>query len=126
VTVEVIDRPIYLRRLTRDRDWDESLIFTRAALDAYSVSRAVDTRAGNNTLNHQDKNIDALIDGMREAATEEAFRQAGHDFQRYFTENMMGPSIASVPFLQAARPYVKGYEHLHGFKIQFETTWLDK
>jgi hypothetical protein len=78
VTVEVIDRPIYLRRLTRDRDWDESLIFTRAALDAYSVSRAVDTRAGNNTLNHQDKNIDALIDRMREAATEEAFRQAGH------------------------------------------------
>jgi hypothetical protein len=21
---------------------------------------------------------------------------------------------------------VKGYEHLHGFKIRFETTWLDK
>jgi hypothetical protein len=39
---------------------------------------------------------------------------------------MMIASLASVPFLQAARPYVKGYEHLHGFKIQFETTWLDK
>ena len=77
-------------------------------MDAYSVSRAVDTRAGNNTLNHQDKNIDALIDGKREAATEEAFRQVGHGFQRYFTENMIGPSIASVPFLQAAHPHVKG------------------
>jgi peptide/nickel transport system substrate-binding protein len=126
VTVEVIDRPIYLRRLTRDRDWDESLIFTGAALDAYSISRALDTRAGNNTINHQDKHIDALIDRMKEAATEEAFRQAGHDLQRYIAENMMIASIASVPFLQAARPQVKGYEHLHGFKIQFETTWLDK
>jgi len=37
---------------------------------------------------------------------------------------MMIADIASVPFLQAARPYVEGYEHLHGFKIQFETTWL--
>jgi peptide/nickel transport system substrate-binding protein len=126
VTVEVIDRPIYLRRLTRDRDWEQSLIFTGAAWDAYSISRALDTRAGNNTLNHQDKHVDALIDRMKEAATEEAFRQAGHDLQRYIAQNMMIASIASVPFLQAARPYVEGYEHLHGFKIQFETTWLDK
>ena len=22
--------------------------------------------------------------------------------------------------------YVKGYEHLHGYKIRFETTWLEK
>jgi ABC-type oligopeptide transport system substrate-binding subunit len=95
-------------------------------LDAYSISRALDTRAGNNTINHQDKHIDALIDRMKEAATEEGFRQAGHDFQQYLAENMMIASIASVPFLQAARPHVKGYEHLHGFKIQFETTWLDK
>src|SRR5919108_543255 len=38
VTVEVIDRPIFLRRLTADRDWEQSLIFTSAALDAYSIS----------------------------------------------------------------------------------------
>jgi peptide/nickel transport system substrate-binding protein len=126
VTVEVIDRPVYLRRLTRDRDWELSLIFTSAALDAYSISRALDTRVGNNTLNHQDKQVDALIDRMKEAATEEAFRQAGQDLQRYLAENMMIASVASVPFLQAARPHVQGYEHLHGFKIQFETTWLSK
>ncbi len=52
--------------------------------------------------------------------------QAGQDLQRYLTENMMIASVASVPFLQAARPYVQGYEHLHGFKIQFVTTWLSK
>jgi hypothetical protein len=39
---------------------------------------------------------------------------------------MMTTSITSLPFLQAARASVKGYEHLHGFKIRFETTWLDK
>lgn len=27
---------------------------------------------------------------------------------------------------RAARTSVKGYENLHGFKIRFETTWLDK
>jgi ABC-type transport system substrate-binding protein len=27
---------------------------------------------------------------------------------------------------KAARTYVKGHEHLHGFKIRFEATWLDK
>jgi ABC-type transport system substrate-binding protein len=70
--------------------------------------------------------VTALRAGEKEAATEEAFRQAGHDIQRYLAENMMIASIASVPFLQAARPHVKGYEHLHGFKVRFETTWLDK
>jgi hypothetical protein len=34
--------------------------------------------------------------------------------------------VASVPFPQAARSSVKGYEHRHGYKIRFETTWLDK
>ena len=86
----------------------------------------MDTRAGLNVFNHADTHVDALIDRMKEAATEETYRQAGHDFQRYVAENMIVTSAASVPFLQAARTYVKGYEHLHGFKIQFETTWLDK
>lgn len=34
--------------------------------------------------------------------------------------------IASLPFLQAARTDVKGYVHLHGYKIPFETTWPEK
>ena len=29
-------------------------------------------------------------------------------------------------FWQAARTQVKGYVHLHGYKVRFETTWLDK
>jgi hypothetical protein len=46
--------------------------------------------------------------------------------QQYVTETMLFQSLTTLPFLQAARTYVKGYENLHGFKIRFETTWLDK
>lgn len=126
VTVEVIDRPIFLRRLVTDRDWDQLLNFSGAALDTYSATRLIDTRAGNNTSNHNDKQVDALIDRLKEAATEEAYLQAGHDLQRYVTEQMLYQSVTTLPFLQAARAYVKGYENLHGYKIRFETVWLDK
>jgi peptide/nickel transport system substrate-binding protein len=127
VTVEVIDRPIFLRRLVTDRDWEQMLNFSGAALDTYSITRLIDTRAGNNTTNHQDKHVDELIDRMKEAATEEAYIKAGHDLQRYaVAETMIYPGVTTLPSLQALRTYVKGYEHLHGFKIRFETTWLDK
>ena len=46
VTIEVIDRPIFLRRLVTDRDWDQMLNFSGAALDTYSITRLIDTRAG--------------------------------------------------------------------------------
>jgi ABC-type transport system substrate-binding protein len=126
VEVEVLDRPIYLRRITRDRDWDQMLVNVAAAIDPHTISRGFDTRAGNNTINHDDKRVDALIDRMREAATEEDYLQAGYDFQRYMAENMMTTSVSSYAHLQAARGYVKGYENLHGYKLRFETTWLDK
>ncbi|MBI3326345.1 MAG: hypothetical protein HYZ81_06545 [Nitrospinae bacterium] len=99
--VEVLDRPIFLRRVTRDRDWDQFLANVAAAIDPHTISQGIDSRAGNNTINHADPQVDALIDRMREAATEEEYQQA-------------------------ARTYVKGYENLHGYKLRFETTWLDK
>jgi peptide/nickel transport system substrate-binding protein len=126
VTVEVIDRPVFLRRLTKDRDWDQFINFSGAAEDTYTASRVLDTRAGNNNANHQDTHVDALIDRIREAPTEEAYRQAGHDLQRYIVDNMMFPSVATLPLFQAHRRHVKGYEPLHGFKMRFETTWLEK
>jgi hypothetical protein len=67
-----------------------------------------------------------MIDRMKEAPTEAALLQAGYDFQHYVTESMMTCGIASLPFLQATRADVKGCVHLHGYKVQFETTWLDK
>jgi hypothetical protein len=68
--------------------------------------------------------VDALIDRMKEAPTQEALLQAGDDFQRYVTGSMMTCGIASLPFLQAARTDVQGYVHMHGYKVWFETTWL--
>jgi ABC-type transport system substrate-binding protein len=126
LTVEILDRPIFLRRWQRDRDWDQILGVSGAAFDSYQLSRVLDTRAGNNTLNHDDKQVDALIDRMKGAPTEAALLQAGYDFQRYVTESMMTCGIASLPFLQAARTDVMGYVHLRGYKVQFETTWLDR
>jgi hypothetical protein len=70
--------------------------------------------------------VDALIDHMREAATEEEYLQAGYDFQCYVVQNMLTTSVSSYAHLQAARSYVKGYENLHGSKLRFETTWMDK
>ena len=127
VTVEVIDRPIFLRRLATDRDWELMLNLSGAVLDTYTVTRLIDTRAGNNPTNHEDTHVDALIDRMKEAATEEAYLKAGHDLQRYVVVDMMYyPGVTTLPFIQAARTYVKGYENLHGHKIRFETTWLDR
>jgi peptide/nickel transport system substrate-binding protein len=53
-------------------------------------------------------------------------KEAGYDFQRYVVENMITTSVSSYGHLQAARSHVKGYENLHGYKLRFETTWLDK
>jgi ABC-type oligopeptide transport system substrate-binding subunit len=95
-------------------------------LDTYTISRLIDSRAGNNTPNHQDPHVDTLIDRIKEAPTPEAYRQAGHDLQRYVVaETMIYPSLTTLPFIQAAHSHVKGYEQLHGFKIRFETVWLD-
>lgn len=58
VTVDVIDRPIFLRRLTRVRDWEQAVNMTGAALDSYTIDRVIDTRAGNNAIHHDDKPVD--------------------------------------------------------------------
>jgi peptide/nickel transport system substrate-binding protein len=126
VTIEVIDRPVFLRRLVTDRDWDQVLNFSGAALDTYSITRVIDTRAGNNTINHDDTQVDVMIDRIKEAATEEEYLKAGQALQRYMVDSMMYPSVTTLPFIQAKRAYVQGYESLHGFKIRFETTWLNK
>ena len=66
------------------------------------------------------------VTALRAAGMEDVFLQAGYDFQRYITENMLNVGVASVPLLQAACTDVKGYEHLHGYKIRFEMMCLGK
>jgi hypothetical protein len=65
--------------------------------------------------------VDALVDRLREATTDEGNLQAGRELQRYVVaETMLYPSLTTLPFIQAARTNVKGYEQLNGFKIRFE------
>jgi ABC-type transport system substrate-binding protein len=129
VTVEVVDRPIFLRRLTSpnpaDRDWDQIVNFTLAAPDVYSRSYIMDSR-GINPLNHQDPKIDALLDQLKAAPTPEEASRLSQEVQRYTVRNMVQVMATTLPFIQAARDYVKGYEDERALKIRFEGTWLGK
>lgn len=126
VAVESLDRPRFLRRVTRDRNWDQLLQASGEAFDLEAATRLVDSRTGHNTPNRQDVQVNWLIDRLRNAAAEEPHRRVGYDQQRYMVENMMFPSAATLPLFQAHRSPIKGYEPLHGFKLRFETTWLEK
>jgi ABC-type transport system substrate-binding protein len=82
VTVDVIDRLIFLRRLTTDRDGDQSGNWSAAAWAPDTISWVMETRAGIKVVHHADKPMDALLDRMKEAATQEMVSQAGEDVQR--------------------------------------------
>jgi glutathione transport system substrate-binding protein len=125
VTIEVIDRPVFLRRLTTDRDWDQIVNLSLSSLDAYSMSFIMDSR-GVNPLNHKDPQIDVLWDQIKQAPTPEEYTRLSQEVQRYIVSTMARVSATTLPFIQAARDSVKGYEFERGFKIRFERTWLDK
>ena len=126
VTIEVLDRPIFLKRLTSpnpaDRDWDQIVNFTASSFDAYTRSFVLDSRSGINLVNHRDPKLDALWDQLKEAPTAEEFSRLSQEVQRYIVRHMIQISATTLPFIQAVRDHVKGYVFLHGFKIQFETT----
>jgi ABC-type transport system substrate-binding protein len=126
VTVEVLDRPVFLRRLTTDRDWDQFVNFTLSSLDAYTRSYLLHSQLGTNQVNHRDRQIDALWNQLQQASTSEEFSRLSQEVQRYIISNMVQMSATTLPFIQAARDYVKGFVFERGFKIRFETTWIDK
>ena len=59
-------------------------------------------------------------------APAQAERRLGQELQEYMYRNMIYMSATSLPSLQAARDYVQGYIYERGFKVRFETTWLNK
>ena len=126
VTIEVIDRPIFLRRLTNDRDWEQMVNLTGSSVDAYTRSFILDSRGSLNQVNHKDPKIDALWDQLKQAPTPEEFSRLSQEVQRYIVRNMVQMSVTTLPFIQAVRDYVQGYVYERGLKIRFETTWLDK
>ena len=129
VTIEVLDRPIFLKRLTSpnlaDRDWEQIVNLTGSSFDAYTRSFILDSR-GRNPFNHKDAKLDALWDQLKAAPTPEEFSWLSQEVQRYIMQNMIQISATTLPFIQAAQQYVKGYVYERGFKIRFEGTWLDK
>ena len=126
VTIEVLDRPVFLRRLTTDRDWDQFINLTLSSLDANTRSYLLNSKLGTNQVNHKDPKIDALWDQLLRAPTPEEWSRLSHEVQRYIIGNMVQMSATTLPFIQAARDHVKGYVFERGFKIRFETTWLVK
>jgi ABC-type transport system substrate-binding protein len=129
VTIEVLDRPIFLKRLTSpnpaDRDWDQIVNFTLAAPDVYSRSFIMDSR-GINPMNHKDPQIDALLDQLKAAPTAAEASRLSQEVQRYTVRNMVQVMASTLPFIQAARDHVQGYVYERALKLRFEQTWLDK
>src|SRR5262249_5163076 len=124
--VDVLDRQVFIRRISKDRDWDQLVMNTGAQFDPNTVSMLMDAKGGNNTTNQSDKRLEEFILRLRQAASPHEFLEAGYDFQRYASENMLAASLTCHSSLQAARNYVKGYEYMNGYRLRFEGTWLDQ
>ena len=126
VNVEVLDRPVFLKRI-QTHDLDQVLTIGSHFVDPYARAYLMESTAGSlNTPNHSDTHVDVLIDKLRRAADPEEFLKVSHELQAYDAEQLIFPSVAGDPFVQAARDYVKGHIFMRGLKVSFETTWLDK
>jgi hypothetical protein len=64
VTVEVIDRPIFLKRLLRDRDYDQMINMALPFLVVGDRGFVLE-RGGLNLPNHNDPKVDAMFDQWR-------------------------------------------------------------
>jgi peptide/nickel transport system substrate-binding protein len=126
VTVEVLDRPIFLRRLTTTKEYDQVVNASSHIVDPFARSFVLDSRQGPNAPNHRDGELDARLDRLALAPTAEEFSRLGRELQEYMYKNMIYMSATSLPSLQASRDYVQGYVYERGFKVRFETTWLNK
>jgi peptide/nickel transport system substrate-binding protein len=125
LTVEVLDRPIFLKRLN-SKEFDQVINASSHMLDAYDRASSLDRHAGVNIPNHQDPEIDAMLDRLRKASTEADYIKAGEDLQEYVTKQMMYFGVATLPDIEAARDSMQGYVFMRGFKKRFETVWLKK
>jgi peptide/nickel transport system substrate-binding protein len=126
VTVEVIDRPIFLKRL-REHDFDQVVNMALPFIDINARSYLLEAAEGSlNQANHTDMHVDALFDKWRRTVDPDAQNQVGHELQQYIAEKMLMPVLTTRPTIQAARDTVKGYTYRRGLKVSFETTWLTR
>jgi len=125
VTVEVIDRPIFLKRLLRDRDYDQVINMALPFLDVGDRGFVLE-RGGLNLPNHNDPKVDELFDQWRRTLDPAARRTIAEEIQRYVADNMLYAAVCGNPIINAHRADVKGYTYMRGLLVMFERTWFDK
>ncbi|MGH8070870.1 MAG: ABC transporter substrate-binding protein [Candidatus Entotheonellia bacterium] len=125
VTVEVIDRPIFLKRLLRDRDYDQVINMALPFLDVGDRGFVLE-RGGLNLPNHNDSKIDAMFDQWRRTLDAQEQRKISEEIQGYVADTAVYTAICGNPIVNTHRADVKGFTYMRGLLVMFERTWLDR
>jgi ABC-type transport system substrate-binding protein len=125
VTVEVIDRPIFLKRLLRDRDYDQVINMALPFLDVGDRGFVLE-RGGLNLPNHNDSSIDDRFDRWRRSLDTQEQRKIAEEIQRYVADAALYTAICGNPIVNSLRADVKGFTYMRGLLVMFERTWLDR
>jgi len=125
VTVEVVDRPIFLKRLTQTREFDQNVNMALPFINVGDRGFVIEV-GGLNLPNHSDKKVDELLEQWRRASDPEAQKQASEASQRYVAEQMIYAAVCGNPIFNAHRANVQGYTYMRGMLVKFEQTWLKR
>jgi ABC-type transport system substrate-binding protein len=126
LTVEVIDRPIFLKRI-REHEFDQVANMALPFIDINARSYLLEAGPSSlNQSNHTDMHVDDLFEKWRRAVDTKMQNEIGWNIQRYMAEKMLMPVVTTRPTIQAARDTLKGYVYLRGMKVNFESAWLTK
>jgi ABC-type transport system substrate-binding protein len=125
VTVEVLDRPIFLKRLLRDRDYDQVVNMALPFLDVGDRGFVLE-RGGLNLPNHNDPKVDEMFDRWRRSLDQQEQRKIAGEIQRYIADTALYTAICGNPIVNAHRSHVKGYTYMRGLLVMFERTWLEQ
>jgi ABC-type transport system substrate-binding protein len=125
VTVEVVDRPIFLKRLTQTRDFEQNVNMALPFIDVGDRGFVIEV-GGLNIPNHNDKKVDAMFEKWRSTADPEAQKQYGDEVQRYVADEMLYAAVCGNPIFNAHRADVEGYTYMRGLLVKFEQTWLKR
>jgi peptide/nickel transport system substrate-binding protein len=125
VTVEVIDRPIFLKRLLRDRDYDQVINMALPFLDVGDRGFVLE-RGGLNLPNHNDPKIDDMFEQWRRTLDAQEQGKIADEIQQYVADTAVYTAICGNPIVNAHRADVKGFTYMRGLLVMFERTWLDR
>jgi peptide/nickel transport system substrate-binding protein len=124
VTVEVIDRPVFLKRFLRDRDYDQVINMAIPFLDVGDRGFVLE-RGGQNLPNHSDSKVDEMFDRWRRALDLQEQQKIAAEVQQYITDTALYTAICGNPIVNTIRADVKGFTYMRGLLVMFERTWLD-